>query len=108
MKETRLALPQESMLRDALLRLLEEEGLAPQEDWVSVRRVNAPWARAEVYTVVIAYEPARADLSLALRRTMGNPAKGALEVWVLSDADARLLCAAGEPKIESKRSSPSI
>ena len=84
--------PDEKGVRDALLRVLRELGLDPKDDWISVRVVNAAWSKERTYSVVIAYEPARAALGGVLPRCVGNAEKYAVGVWVLDQSDARALC----------------
>ncbi len=84
--------PNETILREALLRALKASGLEPREDWVSVRVVNAPWPRERTHTAIIAYHPTRLALSKVLRRVTSSGKKEAVEVWVLNESEARQLC----------------
>ena len=90
--ETTIPRPDEKNVRDALLNLLREQGLTPQEGWIAVRLVNdGTWAG--MYMVVVAEHAARVVLSLVLpyaTATVGNEVTG---VWLLSETEARQLCA---------------
>jgi hypothetical protein len=81
----------EKTVRDALLRALRQVGLKPQDSWVTVRVAHAPPPRDRVYTVVIAYQPARVALSGVLRPT-NRTEKYGVGVWVLDEPQARGLC----------------
>ena len=85
--------PDEMMVRDALLRVIGERGLQAREDEVSIRLVNAPWPRQRTYTVIIAYRLAARALTGVLRRSASSVEKESVEVWVLSESEARQLCA---------------
>jgi hypothetical protein len=82
----------EETVREVLLRALKASGLDPQDGWVSVRAVNSPWPLQRSYTVVIAYQPARAALAGMLRRNTGGAEKESVGVWVLNESEARQLC----------------
>ena len=83
----------EQMIRDALLRLLKAGGLAPQDDWVAVRRINDPSRWAGMYVVTIDRDAARVPLSRELRRVTGGAETEAMGVWVLTESEAHRLCA---------------
>jgi hypothetical protein len=84
--------PDEKTVREVLLRALRASGLDPLDGWVSVRAVNSPWPLQRSYTVVIAYQPARAALAGMLRRNTSGAEKEAVGVWVLNESEARQLC----------------
>jgi hypothetical protein len=85
--------PEETMVKDALLRALRQGGLEPGESWVSVQRVSEPWPWAGMYTVRISYQGAWAALSAVLRRIIRSGEKEVVGVWVLNESEARQLCA---------------
>jgi hypothetical protein len=87
----------EQAIRDALVRLLTTAGLKPREDWISVRLIADPSRWAGRYMVVIDHKAARDPLSRALRRLTGSGETEATGVWVLSEAEARQLCASIAP-----------
>jgi len=84
----------ETTVRNALLRILLERGLRPQDDWITVRTVHGsgPWAGMVI--VVLAYPVARTELTRTLRQITGGRAeKETVGVWVLTQLEARKLCA---------------
>jgi hypothetical protein len=83
------------MVRDALVSLLTAHGLKPveEEGWVHVRRLYDPWLLQGVYTVTVAHRAAKTALWAVLRRITRSSRKDAVGVWVLSESEARQLCA---------------
>ena len=84
----------DKMIREALLRLLEDHCIEPHEDWVSVRIVHSSRGRSRMYVVVIGYPAAKAALWPELDRLIGgkegaDPFAG---IWVLSEFQAQMLC----------------
>lgn len=90
MKATTSALlADEKTVLEALLRILREHGLEPQDSWLTVRAAYAVWSQHRTYTAIIKHGPA----SLALRETLRSGATNyAADVWVLDEAQARQLC----------------
>jgi hypothetical protein len=87
--------PEEVTVRNTLLGVLKERGLEPREGWVRVRLVSGSGPWAGMYVVVIAYPTARTELASTLRRITGGRAeKETVGVWVLTQLEARELCAA--------------
>jgi hypothetical protein len=84
--------PDEKTVREALLRVLRAHRLEPQDSWAAVRVADAAFSPERTYAVVIAYQPARAALSSALRRRTGVVEKYAVGVWMLDESEARELC----------------
>jgi len=84
----------ETTVRNALLRILLERAVKPKDSWITVRRVHGcgPWAG--MFIVVLAYPIARTELSRTLREITGGRAeKETVGVWVLTQLEARKLCA---------------
>jgi hypothetical protein len=75
--------------------MLSERGLEPRDAWLSVRLVK--WPRERMYTVIIAYQPARVVLAGLLGRDMGSVKRNAVGVWVLDESEARDLCDGARP-----------
>ena len=86
--------PNETTVRNALLRILLEGGLKPKDGWITVRLVHGSGPWAGMFIVVLAYPIARTELSRTLREITGARAeKETVGVWVLTQLEARKLCA---------------
>ena len=84
----------ETTVRNALLRILLERGLRPEDDWITVRLVHGSGLWAGMLIVVLAYPIARTELTRTLRRiTGGRAGDETVGVWVLTQLEARKLCA---------------
>jgi hypothetical protein len=88
--------PDADTVRKVLLSALSKRGLNPQAGWVSVRLVN--WPRDPLYTVLVAYEPARLALAGVLKGYHSSSTQNdALGFWVLDESEARSLCEGASP-----------
>jgi len=77
------------------LGLLRDRGLEPRDGWLAVRLVK--WPRERMYTVIIAYEPARVALAGLLRRDVASARKNGVGIWVLDESEVRSLCDRANP-----------
>jgi hypothetical protein len=84
----------ETAVRNALLRILVEGGVKPKDNWITVRLVHGSGPWAGMFIVVLAYPIARTELTRTLRQITGGRAeKETVGVWVLTQLEARKLCA---------------
>ena len=85
--------PDESMVKDALLRILREHRSGRRVgEGVSVRLIDDPlWSG--VYAITIAYPAAKSALPEVLTRMDSNGEGFALGVWILNPSEAWELCA---------------
>src|SRR5262245_43947055 len=83
-------------VQKALIRILKDRGLEPRASWVTVRLVVG--TPEHLYTVIITYEPARAELAGVLRSHHASSAENNMTgFWVLTESDARNLCEGAPP-----------
>lgn len=87
--------PDEKAVKEALLSLLRDRGVEPLDGWLAVRVVK--WPRERMYTVIIAYEPARVALAGLLYGDVASARKDGVGIWVLDESEARNLCDRANP-----------
>jgi len=88
--------PNETMIHDALLRLLKGHNVEPPRHWASVRIIPDVIGRSARYAVIIAYPPAKRALCETLNFLSGGwegEANSKAGIWALSETQVRLLCA---------------
>ena len=92
----------EKMIQDALLRLLKGHNIEPPRHWATVRVLST----STRYAVVIAYPVAKIALRELLNFISGgeeDEADSKAGVWVLTEAQAQLLCALNPASQEDRR-----